>query len=338
MTSLEGIELGSSDVQGSDLNRKKNKKSIKSIEEIKDEVGNVMFFIVNFKKSGFVIISGDKRIETVLAYSLENSLEKKNGKFQEGVRQWIEETSSGISYKVANNDFSDEEINYATSSFPCTIEEIIQGTCGNDGSNDCPLYEQHGPQLDSEWDQNCGFNQNLSNLSCGPCGKVYAGCVPIAFGQIMYHHQKPNNYNWSSMHFSGGGSSESALIEDIFNSFGSSISSTCYGTGVPLSFNYPSVFSSFGYYGVNYSNFNYSTAKAEIKSGYPIILVGTGTGGHMWIAEGLKRTTYCYGTTTSHFYMNWGWGGSNNGWFYYNGWSVNGFNFNSNKKMITNIR
>jgi hypothetical protein len=93
-----------------------------------------------------------------------------------------------------------------------------------------------------------------------------------------------------------------------------------------------------------------STIVAQLNNNWPILMRGSGSGGHAWVCDGYRRnrhihihnpgTYYEYETSTiSDFYlsMNWGWGGNNNGWFLYNDFTPGNHNYNSNRKMIINI-
>ncbi len=106
----------------------------------------------------------------------------------------------------------------------------------------------------------------------------------------------------------------------------------------------------FGYSTASFGSWNHTTTKNEIRAGRPVILAGHTDkscflwwcgyqNGHAWVCEGYRSTFYCdIGVQTTHYYMNWGWGGTYNGYYAYNSWKPNGYDFKYNRRMIYNIK
>ena len=59
------------------------------------------------------------------------------------------------------------------------------------------------PQEQAEWGQELGYNQSFPKLGNGQ--NAFAGCGPVACGQIMYYFKHPSNINWNGMNRSGYG-------------------------------------------------------------------------------------------------------------------------------------
>lgn len=75
--------------------------------------------------------------------------------------------------------------------------------------------------------------------------------------------------------------------------------------------------------------------------------------GHAWVTDGYERIVGTYfnpnnntnftATMANHLHMNWGWGGSRNGWYDYDSWTdingivINSVQFTYNQHMIANI-
>jgi Peptidase C10 family len=57
---------------------------------------------------------------------------------------------------------------------------------------------------------------------------------------------------------------------------------------------------------------------------------------HMWVCDGYERhQNSCYSSLKLH--MNWGWGGSYNGWFFANQWNPSSYNFQYAQDITHNI-
>lgn len=208
-------------------------------------------------------------------------------------------------------------------------------------------YTQVGPLLNTIWNQGCGYNQLMPTITCNPgapCGRAFAGCVPVAMAQVMRFHTHPGGYNYGNMPNNAGNIHNATLMTDIFNAFPANQRSiTCTATGISSTANFASVFNnSFGYSSATQGAFNPITVRSNINQGRPVILAGSGgTGGHMWVTDGYLRGVFCSGQTLLKLHMNWGWGGNGNGLFNYDNFSitVNGttHSFNNNKLMVFNI-
>ena len=75
-----------------------------------------------------------------------------------------------------------------------------------------------------------------------------------------------------------------------------------------------------------------SALKAEILAGRPAFLGGWGTdGGHFFVCDG-------YDPITNFFHINWGWGGSYDGWFALTALNPSKYNFSSTKKAIIGVQ
>lgn len=74
--------------------------------------------------------------------------------------------------------------------------------------------------------------------------------------------------------------------------------------------------------------------KAEIKAARPVLLGGwnsSATGGHFFLVDG-------YDPITNFFHINWGWGGSYNGWFALTALNPSTHNYSSYKKAVIGIQ
>ncbi|SRX55996.1 C10 family peptidase [Aequorivita sp. CIP111184] len=127
-------------------------------------------------------------------------------------------------------------------------------------------------------------------------------------------------------------------MKHTHDALGSNINYHCNSTGVYNTYDESALLrNSFGYSSAGQGNYNTTTIKSNIRANKPVILAG---GGHMWVCDGFKNGKICFEGGASWYLllrMNWGWGGSFNGYYYYDNFNPNGNNFNSDLQMVYNI-
>tara|TARA_B100001173_G_C15951667_1_gene531685 strand:+ start:1 stop:867 length:867 start_codon:yes stop_codon:yes gene_type:complete len=83
---------------------------------------------------------------------------------------------------------------------------------------------------------------------------------------------------------------------------------------------------------INYNDDEwFSLLKNQIDNGWPIVYRGYAEndgGGHAWNIDGYQN---------QYLHCNWGWGGSSNGYFYFNNLNGNGFSFIESQAALINI-
>jgi len=83
---------------------------------------------------------------------------------------------------------------------------------------------------------------------------------------------------------------------------------------------------------INYNDEEWSSLlKEQLDNGWPIIYRGYNEGdgpGHAWNIDGYED---------EYFHCNWGWGGSSNGYFYFNNLNGQGFSFVESQAALVNI-
>lgn len=302
------------------------------------------FRVFQFENGGYVLVSSSKNQFPILAFSkdskfiLDDSFTK-----NEALQEWIKVQTEEIEYlnenpKIAENIKNSIKNDWSFYSKAPPIDEEIIVSGGT-------VYEEVSPKLSTTWNQGCGYNDLLSNCSSGgSCGKVWTGCVATALAQVMKYHQYPNNYNWNIMPNSYGSSETSRLMRDIGNAV--DMNYGCSGSGASMNDAKNALKNNFGYSNsVSLINFDRELLSQQLKLwDNPVILSG---GNHAWVCDGYKRYKHIwihnpgsiYEYTTyefSQYYlsMNWGWGGSFDGWYLYNDFTPGSSNYNSNKKMI----
>jgi hypothetical protein len=327
------------------------KKSIESISEVKNDLGNIVFYIINYREGGYILLSADNREQPILAFSEDSKFE-------------LETDSSAFGFKLWINNVKKQITGIQNSTAEQTEEKKLQwrqvknifanySLFAKAPVDECTEYTTtvtKGPYLQTTWWQQGGYNSALKYISCeGNNIQISAGCVPIAMAQIMKYYQKPINYNWSQMPLNSATPTTANFIADIHNSINSEYqgqpTSDCYGTSVIYYSDMATVLKNkFNYTSAIKADYNYSTVKANLNEGKPVLLSGFGNyGGHMWVCDGYSASTIyntdCTGTSILYFHMNWGWeNGKNNGYFAFSNFNPGLYTFNENIQMIYNIK
>ena len=325
-------------------------KKIKSNEVIVDKTTkdgkttiDTLFYIFNYDK-GFAVITGDKRLPSYLGYAETGTLEKRNrDNTPGGLLIWIEDAKMMVK-EFKKNDFKTPSIKNGRT----TTSVFIDGV---------------GPFINTTWDQVSGYN-DLVTTNCtsgGSGGKAFTGCVATSMAQIMKYwgdkNGKPLGYSWSSMPPNYGTYETQKLMRDA--GVAADMNYGCSGSSTTLTKARNALINTFNFIQgdrVAYdNNWAYNT-KVSLYDEHPVILEGCDGGDcHAWVCDGYQNWKYPYGYYNHSrdqwvpiyytiFSINWGWGGSHNGWFsqYYWGADENGnpmpYNFNSSIGGIYNLK
>jgi len=208
----------------------------------------------------------------------------------------------------------------------------------------------------TQWHQFYPFNVGTFN--------GYAGCVPIAVAQIAYYHKYPTErYNWSQIY-------SNPVLNAGFDHFIKDIRNVCSviydDDGTSASYNDAyNAFRTLDYNPLKQEVPGAEYLRQEITANRPVYMRGenTSTGkGHAWISEGYLNKKYqavismidARGDGTPYFdyplsvnpvnddqygeffYMNFGWGGDNDGWYRSNAYNPSSPNksYTYNQKLI----
>ncbi len=223
-----------------------------------------------------------------------------------------------------------------------------------------------GPLLSDNvrWGQWCTYNELLNSMNCSGCGnsRPPTGCVPTAMAQIIRYWQYPAGYNYSSMPRDYGNYEVQRLMRDAGQALNMQYSrdykcgsSSADDSDVPAALKS----NTFRYSSATYKNYDvgsYLEVQQNLNVGRPVMLGGysstfssiwpfyyIGSTGHEWICDGYKQINTCTASFL-YFNMNWGWHEIFNtdetdfvGWYSFNNWAVNGYNFQYARTMIVNI-
>lgn len=216
------------------------------------------------------------------------------------------------------------------------------------------------PLLTARWGQGAGWNAHCPIDAAGPAGRVYAGCVATAMGQMLHHHRHPwrgrniqsyehDKYGEISLDFLEETPAWKALADQGATDAAARL---LFMAGVAARMNY-------GYRSSTASSSNIPVALrgflrfadttrlvwrastppeiweelilAELEAGRPIIHRGQGAqGGHAFNLDGWRSDGFKH--------VNFGWNGSYNGWYTLDDITPGNWSFTSTQGMVVGIQ
>lgn len=277
----------------------------------------------------------------------------------ESLMQWSQEGYKIYPYSDFCNIFSSDELWF--------IENII-----NDNANDNFCGGINGtvflrtktvtysrkvePLLRSQWCQIFGYEVN----------GYPAGCVAVAMGQIMRYHEYPVLYNWQAMTYNSPTVMTVNLLTDIGQKVGMKYDKEGSSATISAACN---AFKQYGYSQSEIIEHSVDKVISELLNNHPVMMKGMNAGssdGHAWVCDGFKETdSYEIGelmvldrfsyeripeynmiyneklnsTINLHryYHMNWGWGGSQDGYFYESTVNPAPYDFSTAREDIVDI-
>ncbi len=335
-----------------------NKTSINKInlvlsQTIKDKGRAIYYIFDGTNNSGWIIISADDISFPVLAYSFKNHFDI-DGK-NKASKYFLQQLENQIIYAIDNNTKSSPIIEQAWNKYKHSNKTQI--TIAN-----------VNPLLTTNWDQDCYYNMYCPQDYSGYCNRALTGCVATSMAQIIKYHSYPNQglgshtyshpvygtlsanfgnttYNYSNMPNSLSSSTplvKRQAVGRLMSDCGISVDMNYgpNGSGSNTSFALNAFKNYFRYdleaseqYKNDYTITKYmSLLRESLDNSYPILYSGTDVSlgfGHAWVCDGYQGT--------SMFHMNWGWSGSNNGYYQINNLTVSNYTFNDDQGAIINL-
>ena len=320
------------------LNKQISNRSLKPValsNRILKAGNQAAFYIFNVgNNQGFVIVSGDDRINPILGYSYDGHFDE--AKAPVNMKNWINDYAQ----QIALLD------NYAS---------IKGAIAAPKAANVVDTRNSIAPLITTKWDQatpywnECPQFMNSDDEADG-YELAYTGCVATSMSQLMNFYKYPEqtsqvipaysftysdgNYNYSTVQMPELPITtfDWAHMRDTYTGaedevYTSAVAHLMFYVGCALKSQYgvsatgaytddiPKAFGLFGY-GSKLAYRNDYTQEVwdnmvyqELAAGRPMIYNGTAGsgGGHSFICDG-----YEYG---NYFHINWGWGGMGNGYF-----------------------
>ena len=290
-------------------------------------------FYVFGNESCFVIVSADNCVTPIIGYSTENGFGQ--AAMPDNIFYWLKAYDEEISTTISRHTEASDAIRSEWDSLL-------------DGNGLEPKTRTNvSPLLHTTWDQIEPYN-NLCpvNTSGGSGGHAYTGCVATAMAQLMKYWEHPvkgtgshsyncpgygqqsanfasTTYDWDHMKSSYSGSNTATEITAVallmyhcgisldmaygIGTEGSAASSSNVPNALKTYFNYAS--STEIRMKSSYSDSQWITMlKTELDNARPIYYFGrSSSAGHAFLCDGYDNSNL--------FHFNWGWSGSNNGYF-----------------------
>lgn len=306
---------------------------------LNDKNGEPAIHSITYLSKGdtlFQLVHADHFVSPIIAYG--EGIFIKDG-VTNGISIWIGEQIALLEY-IRENNFTYKQY----------LDEIVQAR--EEPDNNCigqNYVYQKGPLMASRWGQGCYYNDNLEPCTSN-CDHELTGCVATAVGQVMKYHNHPSNYDWSLILNIYSVSSTVGQIEEVatlMEDIGIAVDMDwgCASSGANTCEDVPDAFTeTFGYSSANScADYSFEPVRSDISQNRPVIFRGSNQSdaGHAWVCDGYKEGQVCdvvdgqvYSWLFFSLHMNWGWNGSQNGWYNYS--NFNGFN--TNVKYIKNIK
>ncbi|HWV73585.1 MAG TPA: C10 family peptidase, partial [Pseudosphingobacterium sp.] len=356
--------------QNGDLSKKSGVKSLSIKREVESvtpypSADDPAFYIINYKDNqGWILLSADKRAIPVLASSAEGHFSLNMTDHNINLVGWMESAVEQMT-EIKNTPYKEDEKTgggiKALWDEPCP-DGLLKGidpdmistmtVCELDPC-DAPADITIPEKLVTRWGQGYGYNDALANMGCPGNGKPPVGCVATSMAQIMKYYNYPNTYNWALMPNTYASAETARLMRDIGSAV--DMNYACGSSGADTQGEVANAFKNdFGYSSASYQDFNTTLFFSEIQAGRPVIIRGgtnvngNYTNGHAWVADGAQRFSVCNwdyetGEVTSIYlyywgHMNWGWDGSENGFYQIGNFNNANGSFNYKTGLIYNIR
>ena len=354
---------------------------VKNVESAKDEKGAELFHVINYvsrdgkKEAGFVIVSADRRVIPVLAYSDKGSFNLKN--LPKGPDVWVDIATNAIKQAKAQLTKPAPEVEALWRRQEGVVAQRIEPIGG------CPEDTQYnsGQLLNTEWGQQTTFNMFSPSRSSCSCGLASAGCGAVAIAQVWNYYHRPayGEINGVGMNYTF------PMIQGRLSwacnptEFGTSLAQPqlevahlirLAGIASSSEYNWPScntltwrqnIKDAFQFAGFSNSgqwvsfNGNGDWVKNELLSGHPVIMDGT-TGPlnfnnwHIWVIDGASGGTIhylndpndpnsgCMGWGFAYYHLNWGWEGEDDAWYGISGFVGDGETYDTNLHVTIGMR
>ncbi len=314
-----------------------------------------LYYIINFTYQGYIVVSASDAVSPVLCYGF-------NSRYSElkqapAFNHWMQDYEKQLRLVIEQN-------------LPATTSVVTEWA---KYLSENFIASQHKapmkalvPLLHTIWDQGKYYNEYCPDTIGGPDGKCWSGCVPTAMGQIMNYYQWPKqgvgsytythpsfgtlsanfantNYYWESMPLEVTERSNDSAVATLLYHLGVSVDMD-YGANGSGMFNHKAAYSLRTYfkYSPNCQYIFRDTATHtdwkqlifdHLDQKKPLYYAGwadtNNISGHAFVCDGYQDTSY--------FHFNWGWGGSNDGYFMLDNLTPAGNDFTLDHELILNF-
>ncbi len=318
---------------------------IKSIQPLQKNGEESLVALVVFSPKGWMLVSMDDVAKPVLGYSFDSSFDKES---------FLENT--GLRYVIEGYDREVRELQEKKVDRNPQWEQLKKKVRLK--ASTTPV----APLIPVEWNQDRRWNAQCPEDPEGPGGHVYVGCVAVAMGQAMTVYKFPlagvgkktyshpvygvqsvnfdafGNYSWPTMITNTPNNDIATFlyhlavtVEMDFGADGSGALTRTAVSALKTYFSYSQSVTSVNR--VASDSEWMSTIDNELVQGRPVIYSGDaddGKAGHAFNIDGVSEGGY--------YHLNWGWSGTNNGYFSINTLTPGSNDFTKNQAAIIGIK
>lgn len=346
-----------------------DQKKVKNLQTLLNDDDEEVLHILNYQSGGFVIIAADKRMPSILAHAefgeffldediLDNT----------GISHWLSEMI--IEKEIVKADEYDKDFKNGVEQTwkkgrenPLPVHVACpEGTVIYDTLIDYPTWNQGNP-----------YNKRLDSIICNSILRLpVTGCAATAVGQVLKSLYDNNKFNgrytyfnhtqeldWGNMP-SKPNQYDYGQIPDFMRHFGKAANSDyrCVEGTSTINDNTRDFLNVNCGFDAKLVSLKANIIRADLKNKKPVLMRGNeevttyrririlkmkwtfqaskSGAGHIWSIKGIKTLNGCETNNplTHNYYMDWGWGGINNGWFWMN---ENHHRFKLNRQIIHNL-
>jgi hypothetical protein len=299
---------------------------------------------------GWILLSSDLKVEPVIGFSFTGHFTLPVNNSNDAMYNWFNLYQQQIKQIITDASFKSQN----------AWQKIQEPVVKRSSVSSIKVT----PFINATWDQGKNWNQFCPVDAAGPGGHVYAGCVAVCMAQAMSVFKTPgkgqgyNNYldavygnqyaNFGNTYYYWDSISDTKA--DQFNSLllyhcavAVNMKFGADGSGTQTSYTSSALRNYFSFsQKIVYKQRSgtdkewYNLLIDQLLHGRPIIYAGDandGQPGHAFNIDGVNDNGYsCY------FHINWGWSGTNNGYYTLNALNPGSFNFNKNQAAVFGIQ
>lgn len=304
----------------------------------------------------WVLIAADKRVQPILAYSDNNGgIFPSKEDMPDGMLyllEWYDEQIDSLRHENRSRNAHPLWDMYLTDNNSAIIDRsVIVGPLLTRNGNE-NIWKQsgnnNGNDITKSYNKFCPARHDTTQN----CDHTIVGCVALATSQVLWYWQWPHvaivaddngnqllrNYDWSKIPYKLTNTTtldEANMVANLLHDVGVSVNMNygCSGSSAVPS-RIPNALRNKFYY--NSDNLKYRSnyadsiwlnlIKGELTELCPVLYGGQSTtGGHRFVIDGYDSSDF--------FHVNYGWGGSSNGYY-----SLNNVNYNTSQSIVMNIR
>jgi Peptidase C10 family/CUB domain/Secretion system C-terminal sorting domain/Spi protease inhibitor len=309
------------------------------------ENGETLFYAINFRDGGFILISAENVTVPVLGFSFE-------GGYASGPKS--------PAFHCLLNDFKHQIQEIRKQKIPQSeairelwkLDALAKGDCS-------AMLLSCDPLINSNWDQIFPYNALCPPDINGPGGFACGWCGSAATSQLMHYYKYPRKGSGSNSYYDPNYGNISAdfgattyhwnAMPNKLEQLNEAVATLIFHIGVAADIEYGPEYSMGDIDSIRsalLNNFDYSDSidlrikayytdqewqdmlMANLDAKMPLLYYGMGDGGHAWLVDGYLGSDY--------YHCNWNWSGYYDGYFYLNDLSPGPYNFSYGNGAIFN--